>query len=391
MLWILLSWMLQAAWVDEVTQLHQNSNPYRKEQFLRVQRGMEAIQVARGNLLPSLNVWRLASALVEPGEILMSAQNFIPFFIPGNWLRLSETKKWSKAEALGFEIFVMNQLLKVRSLAHDLESDASFLESMDAELARLRSLLSLVQNVSGFSSPKAALGLQLQIGLLESDQRAWRQLFESNWQELAQMVPQVSRPKARKPQPLTLSIPEDIGIFPKVRELRQVDELILGTRSATRSFYWLLLGLNPIFRTENQRPLDEVPAPDGLGLGVFSSVRISQAELKKLELFRDFQKKEWAARQAQLGDRMMLLLEEQTLAFQRLELLNSHRIDLETQVRLGARVEPLSLVEAAQQLALAQRDIFRVQGEILKTQEALQRWREAPLYENFLKGIKNSV
>ena len=74
---------------------------------LRVYQAKESITIARMNLLPRLNIWKLASAALEiyfGGPAGAAAGGFsivediAPFLVPANWFRVNQTKLFYLAD-----------------------------------------------------------------------------------------------------------------------------------------------------------------------------------------------------------------------------------------------------------------------------------------------------
>ncbi|MBX9766417.1 MAG: hypothetical protein K2X47_04020, partial [Bdellovibrionales bacterium] len=85
--------------VDEVAERVGKFNLSVYANALKVYQAKESIQVARGNLLPKLNLWRLAGNFNGVSPVMSLANTagslievIAPFLVPATWFRLKQVK-----------------------------------------------------------------------------------------------------------------------------------------------------------------------------------------------------------------------------------------------------------------------------------------------------------
>ena len=138
---------------------------------LQWQKSRIRVDVARSQLLPQLNLWRWLSAAVEPGEILLSPQTFVPFLIPANWLKWKETQAAVEVNRWGENIFRMKSLKSFRDLMFfsvTLHNRELLLEAFQSELEKLMGFTDSL-DAWGQESPGALLDLKTEWRTLQAE------------------------------------------------------------------------------------------------------------------------------------------------------------------------------------------------------------------------------
>ena len=100
------------------------------ENALRVYQAKEAIQVARGNLLPKLNLWKLITLPLDPLGIVGMVEDIAPFLVPANWWRLEEQKIFHLAQKEAYRALWANEVMTSKSLFVHTQLDQSLLDKL---------------------------------------------------------------------------------------------------------------------------------------------------------------------------------------------------------------------------------------------------------------------
>ncbi|MGE0634407.1 MAG: hypothetical protein AB7O96_18470, partial [Pseudobdellovibrionaceae bacterium] len=97
---------------------------------LKVYQAKKSISVARGNLLPKLNIWRVFSIPFDPREALGVIEDLAPFLIPANWFQLKASKDFYRAEVEGYKTLWANEVMTAKSLYLQLLYDRTLFQNI---------------------------------------------------------------------------------------------------------------------------------------------------------------------------------------------------------------------------------------------------------------------
>lgn len=146
---------------------------------LKVYQAKENIQFARMNLLPKLNLWRVAGVAVESAlgnysSALGLIGDIAPFLVPANWFRLEASKVLYMAEKEGYRAFWANSLMTAKAIYVHLLLDQSLLEHIRQSEQELTDLLVLVtsRETLGGVPQGASRDIEIRLLGLQEDERA---------------------------------------------------------------------------------------------------------------------------------------------------------------------------------------------------------------------------
>ncbi|MEY4617686.1 MAG: hypothetical protein RJB66_2646 [Pseudomonadota bacterium] len=100
-----------------------NSGLTLKETALRVKQAKLSVEVARGKLLPSLNLGVMVGSMANPAFLLGSVDYVVPFLLPSRWFDFYKSKNLVDAEKQGFLITELNLYASTVSMAANLLND----------------------------------------------------------------------------------------------------------------------------------------------------------------------------------------------------------------------------------------------------------------------------
>ncbi len=286
---------VQTITLEEVVHKVSNDNFEVLTNALRVYQAKENISVARGNLLPKLNIWKILGAIVEPIGFI---EDIVPFLVPANWFRKQETKILYLAEKEGYRALWGNQVYTAKLLYYEILSDEAFqgfLEETAKELSELERIM-VGQEVAG-SLPKGS-SVQIKIARLQlqQDLRDVRSLVNESKLELARAMG-IPLPVALTLAPVNALdwsnlepiIPEEfefrtVDVSP---ERRQFDHIIRVLPLIKKEAMFSFLGASSSSRGLPGGMFDHLPITDGLGFGTGAAMRIVSTEKDILEIQRE--------------------------------------------------------------------------------------------------------
>ncbi len=92
--------------------------------FKSVQDAKDKVNLARTNLLPSINLGAMLNVSMGPKFILSSVSFLLPFLFPSNWFNLKQEKNLLEAEKISFRVLELNTYGSALSLYYTVMSDS---------------------------------------------------------------------------------------------------------------------------------------------------------------------------------------------------------------------------------------------------------------------------
>lgn len=102
---------------------------------LALRSAKEQVNLARLELLPSINLGTLLLAAGQPQFAWTGVEAALPFLIPANWFKVGQAKKLFEAQKLSLQILEQNQFAQAYSLIRIWQVDGQLLEHVEEELA----------------------------------------------------------------------------------------------------------------------------------------------------------------------------------------------------------------------------------------------------------------
>jgi hypothetical protein len=259
---------------------------------LRVYQAKENIQVARGNLLPRLNVWKIIGFVVDPIGVI---EDIVPFLVPANWFRVEQAKILHLAQKEGYRALWGNQLLTAKALYFQILGDEAFLRALELTARELQDIENVIvgREMTGAMPRGSGNAIRLKRLQIEDDVRDVRVLVVESRNALAQglgmplpvdlSLEPVSAPNWGS---LEFIIPEEFefradDISP---ERRQFEQFVRVVPLIKDEIYFSFLGVSSSSRGSAGGIFDHLPVVDGLGFGSSAAVRIVSTEEEILKI-----------------------------------------------------------------------------------------------------------
>ena len=349
------------------------------EQAQKVYQAKETIQVARGELLPSLNIWKIANVISSPLD-LTNWIEIAPFLSPSNWFRLEQSKIYYAAETYGYRAMVANQVLNARVLFIKVSQDQRLYKVIRDYKSELQNVYDIVKvKVDlGMESPEAAREIQIRILALEEDSirmkvylaDARRELsFLSGGQGNVELTPKdipALDMKSKNKLPYENVIND---IVARSNELRQYDELLRIVPSIKKEISFSFLGLTPASFGTSGGFFDSIPIPSGLGFGTAPSLNIAKSQEQVLRLQRQAIFETLRKQTKSASDQMGAEIDVRPIIQQRRQLAADNSAQLLERLKLGENVNLVFLADALHtkrvaDAALTENEVqFRLQRE----------------------------
>ena len=349
--------------LDEIVKKVSSNNYQVLGEAQKVYQAKESVRFSRGELLPSLNLWKIASAIVDPFSLI--SQDIAPFLVPANWFRLSQAEKLYLAEREGYRALWANELFTAKILFYQAHLDtqlAKRVESLGKDFKVILEIAELRQRLGGLQ-PGIAQEIRLKTLALEEDSMRLSQTLRDQSRQLAYVlgIPQTEGATLAQwsfPDPLQLpSIkPEDVlwrarSISPERRQHQHILEAIPSLKG---EIGFTILGLASNSRGTAGGVFDNIPMPSGLGFSTGPALRIAEAQKKRIEL-QLLAVEETLARDVFMNVEN-LDLEKRALrsTMERVAISEQLLEQLKTRIGLGDLIDPLAVSETYRNWVIAQ-------------------------------------
>ena len=360
---------------------------------LRVYQAKEAITVSRMNLLPRLNLWKLASAAFEVflgGPMGAAAGGFsivedvAPFLVPANWFRVSQTKLFYQADLEGYKALWANEVLTSKALYHHILLDSSLKNHILKSKKDLEEIYQIVKVRETFGGSTQGVSQEIKIRLLalDEDLRARGVLISEEESLLAFMM---GYPTGTKLKVTKIDMPdydslehleyEDfefraVDVSP---EVKQFQFFIDAADYARKEVVYSFLGASSLSRGLNGGIFDNLPVQSGLGFGTGASIRIVKAQ-------KDILKVQKKAVQETVRRSLMLLISNYNLDVDnyknqksRVALARNSLKQIYQRIQFGENVDSIQLIESSRNLIDAETTLFSVMFRFLNSEDKLAR------------------
>ncbi|MGK5087364.1 hypothetical protein WDW86_07380 [Bdellovibrionota bacterium FG-2] len=360
------------------------------ENALRVYQAKEAIEVARGNLLPRLNLWKVAGVVADTvmqnygGAAMGLIEDVAPFLIPANWFRLKEAQILFLAEKEGYRALWANEVMTAKGLYFHSLLDQSVLEHVNMNIGELEELLLIVstREILGGASDGGSRDIETRILSLKEDRRALEVLVleETNLlsfmmgfpNEIEVALTPIPLPDFNSFEPLQYEDFEFRAIDSSP-EVRQFDHFIAASEYVRKEVTYSFLGGSSMSRGLNGGAFDMLPSQVGLGFGTGASMRIVDSQKSVLQI-------QQRAVTETLRRQLKLLIENYNLDLANYADLSRHadlteltQKQLYERLGLGENIEMLMLVEASRNHIQAETALFAVHYRFLLNEDKLKR------------------
>ena len=281
--------------LEEVTKKVSSENYLVLENALRVYQSKESIQVARGNLLPKLNLWKIVAIPFEPIMALGMIEDIAPFLVPANWFQVPEQKVLSLATEEAYRALWANEVMTAKALYLKVLLDESILTHIQENQKQLEDILVIAKTREQLGGLRqgAARDIEIRILGLQEDKRMLQILITEERTMLSYMMgygvqedlalASVELPDIKTFEPLQY-IDFEFRSLDSAPEVRQQEHLIAASDFVKKEVTFSFLGSSMLSRGVEGGVFDMLPLQQGLGFGTAPSLRIVKAQKEILKI-----------------------------------------------------------------------------------------------------------
>jgi hypothetical protein len=376
---------------DEVSKRVAERNHLVLEGALKVYQAKEAVQVARANLLPKLNVWKIVGAVVDPMDSVGLIEDVAPFLVPANWFRKGEQRILLEAQKEGYRSLWANELMTSRTLYLQILFDQAIRDQVSDQISSLQSLHQLVRTRETWGKAKPGTAREIEIRMLglEEDIRRLDVLLAEERGQLGYLLgvgarqevalEPVTAPEDARWEPMKYE-DHEARVVQASAELRQFKRLVEVASKVKKEIYYSFLGASSQSRGVAGGVFDGLPVQSGLGFGLGASIRITKAQKQILEL-------QAKGVEETLKRQLKLLVTSHNLDLlayknqkRRYELTRDAEAQLLDRIRMGAAVEVDATIEASRNHLQAQAALTGAGIRHLIQREKLKRLKVEEIY-----------
>jgi len=285
--------------MEEVSERIAKNNLTQVENAIRVYQAKENIHFSKRNLLPKLNLWRLAGVVVEgvmgnyAGAAMGLIEDIAPFLVPANWFRVKQSKILYQAQLEQYKSIWSNVLMTAKLLFINTLRDQATLATLESQVQQLDDLIELARSreIFGGTTPQFRKSLEIRRFELLEDVRAFKLVLYESKKNLLMiagieinkelMLEAIPLPNLEELKPIDASAYLNT-VLSASPELKQYDHLVLALKSVKKEVSFSILGVSSASRGIMGGIFDNIPMQDGLGFGAGPSIRIAKGEAQAL-------------------------------------------------------------------------------------------------------------
>lgn len=370
--------------LDDVVKKVSAENYLVLENAQRVYQAKESVALARANLLPKLNFWKLLEIPFDPKSAVGLIEDIAPFLVPNNWLRVEEEKLFFEAQGQAYRALWANEVLTAKALYFQSLMDESLLNRIQANIQNLESAYEIAKTreALGGSPEGMSKDIQVRILALKEDQRNLRSVLrdEKGWIAYLAGLSGNTEVELTRIELPDLSTLEPLSYFDfefrtldSSPEVKQYSSIIRAADYVKSERYFSFLGSSSLSRGVMGGVFDDLPYQQGLGFGLGPSVRIVKAQKQILELQQKGVKETLRRSLKILIDNYNRDLESSGNLKQRANLTAEILERVQMRIALGDPIDPIELIEASRNQIQADSDWLSVQYRFLLNEDRLAR------------------
>lgn len=376
--------------LSDVVSRVSNSNYLVHENALRAYQAKTNIEKARGDLLPKLNLWKIAGIFLNPvsyfnpASIVESIPDIAPFLVPANWFRFEQVKLLYLAEKEGYRALWGNELHIAKTLYKHVLFDTQLLTHVRTSIRDLEKVHVIVKTKETFggAKPGSARDVEIRILGLREDEQNIELLLEEEFRQLTYLLgypvtetvtlKPVTIPEIEKLKPISAADYE-FRMLSSSPERRQFDHFISVLNQIKKEFQFSFLGGSEISRGVAGGIFENLPTSNGAGLGTAPAIRIVDAE-KEVMKTRKLGVEETLKRQLQV---VALQYNSDLLNYsnfkKRIQLSRESKESIIRRLELGENLDVLELSEASRNEIQAETALYAVQYRVMNSYDRLER------------------
>lgn len=371
--------------IADVSKKISSQNYYVLENALRVYQVKETIQVARGDLLPKLNLWKMVAIPLDPVMGLLGMiQDIAPFLVPANWFRVGEQKILYLATREAYRALWANEIMTSKNLYLKILFDSSLLEQVKKNKQQFEKIWTIAKSREEFGGlwQNVSRDIEVKILALEEDERSLGVLISGELDSLSYLM---GYPGSVSLSLTPVDIPDfsdytplnyddfEFRVLDSSPESREFDHLIEAVDLVKKEAQFSFLGSSEMSRGVAGGIFDSLPISKGLGFGTGPSIRIIGAQKDILRL-----QKKGTAEILQRQLKILIYnynadLENYTNLKKRVLLTQAILDDLYKKLVLGEHVEIFDLIEASRNHIQVDNAFFALNYRLLANEDKLLR------------------
>lgn len=353
------------------------------ENALKVYQSKTDIERVRGELLPKLNIWNIAKALIDPLSLVDSISDIAPFLVPANWFRLEEVKLLYLSEKEGYRALWGNELHSAKSLFLHASFDIQLLDHIKESIRELNDIHLIVKTreILGGAPPGTARDIEIRILGLKEDEKNLGQLVNEELNALTYALglpsdvvelTELALPDIKSLKPLDYNKYE-FRLLANSPERRQFEHFFSVLKQIKKEIQYSFMGGSNISRGVSGGIFDSLPTSGALSFGNGPAMKIIDAQ-KEIMLVQRAGIEETLKRQL----KNLIYLFNSDISFfdnfsRRLELTKESKTHLLRRIKLGEDVSMIELAEASKNQIQAETSIFAVQFRVMASLDRLDR------------------
>lgn len=119
-------------------------------QLSKVRQAKESVGIARGNLLPRLNLGAALTSFVNGSFGISSVSFLLPFLIPENWANLRQSQHLLESQKLSYKLVQLNQYASAYTVYATIQGDIALRELLVKEYEGLKQVRDWLENRKRF-------------------------------------------------------------------------------------------------------------------------------------------------------------------------------------------------------------------------------------------------
>ncbi len=265
-----------------------------------INKAKDQLNIARGELLPSLNIGAVISFSNPATFLLNSVSCLVPFIFPGKWFDLKTTKRTYNAEVMGYHIAKLNIYASAYALATRVSGDIATLKIAKAELDRFKSYFEEMKKQVGGGYVKEIdlVTAEIELAQKESNYSKMSQTVDNEIAtlrkafglsldtEIEVKIGHIAKPSLEGKNP----VKEIDTIIENAPEKEQLELMAIAAKASIRSAQWAFLS----GCSGNQGNLGSAQGSSSfnfstganvsLGFGYFSRIKLARRNATEVEL-----------------------------------------------------------------------------------------------------------
>ncbi|MFA6239130.1 MAG: hypothetical protein WC635_17455 [Bacteriovorax sp.] len=263
--------------VDELVGRAKFNNYTVAQESERVFQAQKNIAVARGNLLPKLNLKSLIG--LATGDYLSAVETVLPFLFPGNWYRWDTSKELYQAERSSFASLRGNEMSMVEGLYYIILRDQLVLERLKKHIMWMKQIQESIRQSENVGTvvKGTAEYFGTSIANLEKDKLNLEVLVKIQFAQLAHatnlspingisgLVPVLT------PDLSSLEVADPSAFYKEAQEksyeLKSLDYLLKAAKTSQKEIYFNFFDLE---------------GSSGIGFGTRSQILVSKSQQEEI-------------------------------------------------------------------------------------------------------------